>query len=96
MKNKTTNSLPANVKCNKCSLKADKREICPAFNKHFAAAGHSFSYVYIGPTPIKSACINPVNHTSQLTLQPISPSDAQKSTGTDKLNPLFLKLSTPL
>ncbi len=53
----------------------------------------------------KEICLYPVNHASQFTLQPISPSDVanalktidpRKLTGADKLEPLFLKFSTPL
>ncbi len=56
MKNKTTNSLPAHVKCNNCVLSVQK-EICLAFNKHFAGAGNLFKNMYTGPTPINSVRI---------------------------------------
>lgn len=57
---------------------SDQKEICLVFNKHFAAGCHLFN-VYTGPTPMNSAFLYPVNHTSVFTLQPISPWDVANS-----------------
>lgn len=97
------NNLPTQIVFNGCVI-SDKKEICQAFNKHFCAVGHLFNNACVTSPSVSNSTSCLPNHSSQFTLQPISPYlvanalntiDPRKSTGADKLDPLFLKLSTP-
>ena len=80
-KGKTSNSLPAHISVNDCII-SGQNEICLAFNKHFADAGHLFDRECLGPHPVDvninfdvdavSECVSPVDHTPKFSFRPFS------------------------
>ncbi len=105
-KNKHTVSLPSHVTYNQ-HLITDHLEICTAFNKHFAAAGHLFKNGNMGSgesinCPESDVSVCTVRYIPQFTLQLYTPNevsgallaiDSKKATGEDTLDPFSLRLS---
>lgn len=104
-KSKATISLPTMVKSNDCLI-TEQNEICLAFNRHFAHAGHLFDNDDCeGPPPGDCGHVRSEGHVSQFSFEPFSGSvvfealqsiDTRKSTGEDNVDPFFLKLAAPL
>lgn len=73
IKNRPTTSLPSHIDSGDCLI-SDHNEVCLAFNKRFAEAGHLFEKEYTGPPLISDDCVYTMNQAFQFSFQPFSAS----------------------